>query len=534
MDRLITSISPTWGLRRARARAALQVMASAGFTPDSAYNSATTNLRSLATWLPGRSSAMGELTDATRNQQIARSSDSYKNNAIATAVIKRNKTCVVGTGLRLQSRIDYRTLGITREQASEKQREIETLFRVWAESPDECDLERSLDFYSLQATILVSSLVSGDLFCLTPVIRYPGRSFSLKLQAIEADRVSNPHSTFDTKKCKGGIDLGANGEPVGVWIMEDHPNEFCEGSHPYRWRRHAVFGPRTGRRRVLQIFEKDRPQAYRGCVYLSPVMETLKQISRYKDSELMAALIASFFTVFIKSTKPVSPYGGAPSSVLTASTYGVETNANASDEYALGEGLINVMGPDQDIQIADPHRPNKDAAGFIDLQLREIGSALEIPFEILTQRFQSSYSAARAALIEAWRYFLVRRAQLRLQLCQPSYELFFDEVVASGVYSAPGYSDPLKRAAWTRASWVGPSRGSIDELKAAKSSTERMNNGTSNEAIECDEMARDRDEVFAQRAYEMQTRRDAGMDTNYDATQTNSSVPDEYAVATRD
>jgi capsid protein len=238
----------------------------------------------------------------------------------------------------------------------------------------------------------------------------------------------------------------------------------------------------------------------------------------------MAALIASFFTVFIKSTNPVKPYATAPVAD-SASTKGVETSANAADEVMLGEGLINTLQPNEDIQIADPHRPNKDCQPFLDLLLREVGAALEIPFEVLLQSFNASYSASKAALLEAWRYFMVKRAQLAGQDCQPAYELFFDECVASGRYSAPGYGDPLLRAAWTKANWIGPARGDLDETKAAQAATERISNGTSNESIECDERALDRDEVFTQRAYEIQTRREAGMmEEKQDGKQENTSA----------
>lgn len=515
VEKIIQKISPVWALKRARANALLSIMASEGFTPNSAYTSGTTNLRALGTWLPNRGSAMSELNDYTRSLQIARSSDSYKNNAIATAVIKRNRTSVVGTGLRLQSRIDYKTLGISREEASEKQREIETLYRVWSENPDECDIERTLNIYFQQAVVLIQSLIAGDIFLFTPEVRYPGRIFNLKRQVIEGDRISNPNGMPDTKRLRSGVELGSNGEPVAIHVLQDHPGDFLMDGTPYVWKRHNIFGAQTGRRRILHIYDKDRAQLYRGCPYLSPIMETIKQIGRYKDSEIMAALIASFFTVFIKSQSQVKPFATAPDST-SASTKGVETNANASDELLLGEGLINMLAPGDDIIVADPHRPNKDAAPFIDMLLREVGAATEIPFEVLLQHFSASYSASRAALIEAWRYFLVRRAQLAMQDCQPTYELFFDECVASGMYSAPGYGNPLLRAAWTRASWVGPARGEIDELRHAQASTERMKNGTSNEAIECDELARDRDEVFAQRIYEMQTRKEAEIneDTN--------------------
>lgn len=37
--------------------------------------------------------------------------------------------------------------------------------------------------------------------------------------------------------------------------------------------------------------------------------------------------------------------------------------------------------------------------------IRQIGSSLGVPYELLVMHFTSSYSASRAALLEAWKQF---------------------------------------------------------------------------------------------------------------------------------
>ncbi len=55
------------------------------------------------------------------------------------------------------------------------------------------------------------------------------------------------------------------------------------------------------------------------------------------------------------------------------------------------------------------------------------------------------------------------------RLCQPVYEWFLAEAVARGRIQAPGFfGDPLVRAAYSAAEWVGPSRIQIDPMKEAK------------------------------------------------------------------
>jgi capsid protein len=99
-----------------------------------------------------------------------------------------------------------------------------------------------------------------------------------------------------------------------------------------------------------------------------------------------------------------------------------------------------------------------------------IGMALNIPVELLMKRFNASYSASRAAFLDAWMFFRTQRAWLAGSFCQPCYETWLAEAVAIGRIAAPGFfADPLLRWAYTRAAWPGDSQGSInpkDEVAA--------------------------------------------------------------------
>lgn len=97
-----------------------------------------------------------------------------------------------------------------------------------------------------------------------------------------------------------------------------------------------------------------------------------------------------------------------------------------------------------------------------------IGSALGIPYEVLLKEFNSSYSASRAALLEAWEEFKMRRKWFVDDFCQPVYEVWLAEAVARGRIKAPGFfDDPMIRAAWCCAQWIGPVQGQLDPLKEA-------------------------------------------------------------------
>jgi len=72
--------------------------------------------------------------------------------------------------------------------------------------------------------------------------------------------------------------------------------------------------------------------------------------------------------------------------------------------------------------------------------LRNIAAGLNIPYELLAMDFsRTNYSSARAALLEAWRYFQGRRRWLQDYWLTPIYELWLEEAVNAGVVAAPDY-----------------------------------------------------------------------------------------------
>ncbi len=71
---------------------------------------------------------------------------------------------------------------------------------------------------------------------------------------------------------------------------------------------------------------------------------------------------------------------------------------------------------------------------------------MEIPRDLLLKEFNASYSASRAALMEAWDTFRMYRNWFVDDFCNPVYEMWLSEAVASGRVSAPGFfADPLVR-----------------------------------------------------------------------------------------
>lgn len=478
-------------------RASVAAVRASADRQETRWRGASRVLRSMQNWVTSIGSPRSDLPSSEQRTLRARSRDAFRNNLIARAALTRPRTSIVGTGLCCRPNVDAAELGLSAEAAEALNAQLLSRFEYWAGNPLECDLECTSDFYGQQALALLSAMASGDVLALTPHELRAGCTFALKVQFVEADRVSNPHDRADTDTCIDGVEI-RNGAPIGYWIRDTHPGDRNATKAP-TWTYYAAFGAETGRRRVLHIWnDKERPGQVRGAPYLAPILEPLKQLDRYSGAELMAAVVSAMFTVFIERSPDIE-------------STGEPFDTNAEGNFALGNGAVVGLGTGEKATSVNPARPNVNFDPFFTSVVKQIGAALELPVDELLLSYQASYSAARAAMLQAWRFYLQRRWALTQQFCQPIYGLFLDEEVASGRLSLPGYVDPVKRNAYSRAMWIGPARGSMDELKEAKAARERIDAGLSNEAIETAAMTgEDRDAVYAQRLREINQRKRDG------------------------
>lgn len=401
-----------------------------------------------------------------------RSQDAFCGIPLATSAIKTMRTNVVGGGIKPRPSIDGEILGLTAEQATEWERTVLREFSLWADSTD-CDLERMNNFYELQQLAFTSWITRGDVFVLLPYTHRISSTYDLRVQLIEADRVCNPRTCdyyYNNHMTVNGIERNERGEVVAYHIANHHP---LSNLHPHnrKWDRVLAYGNRTGRKNVLHCVENERIGQSRGVPILAPVLETLKQLGRYVDAELMSALIGSMFTAFIETQTPeVKPFGEE-----SDNNYQVQ-----DDELSMGNGTIVTLAPGESAKFADPSKPPNTFDAFVSSLVRQIGAAIEIPPELLLKQFANNYSASRGALLEAWKMFKMRRTWLINDFCQPIYEEWLAEAVAKGRVSAPNFfTDPLVRKAYSNCSWSGPSAGQLDPVKEANAAKIRVQEGFS-------------------------------------------------------
>lgn len=437
-----------------------------------------------------------------------RSRDLYMGGGLATGAIKKNQSNIVGSGLTLKCQLNYRLLGITAEQAKEWEDRTEFEFNLWASS--KIDNTGLNDFYDAQRIMLTGWLLNGDSLA---VMKYADAAerlnpYRMRLHLIEGDRLNNPNHTqgysqilttegfslseyvelTDGCAIRNGVETDPNGKVIAYWISNKHPNSTIPQGHITQWARVEAQNPVSGLPNVLFVMDAERAEQYRGVPYLAPVIEQVKQMDRYAEAEIAAAIINSFFAAFITRKE------GAKNEIPFTNPIPESERLKLSPEerlssYELGPGTINMLAEGEEVTFGDPTHPNAGFDSFTKIMAQLAGAALDMPYEVLLSVFNSSYSASRAALLQAWRSFRDRRDWFSHDFCQPTYETWLFEAVATGRIKAPGFfNDPVMRKLWSQAIWIGPSPGQIDPEKEVDAAVKRINNGFSTHERETAEL----------------------------------------------
>lgn len=462
LDRAITYVAPRAGARRLAARMAIST--ASGYDAAKRERAAMRNFSVLA-----QTADADSLPDLAT--QRARSRHMLMNAPIAAGAINTVVTNVVGTGLRFSPQADGAALaalvGATPDQIKRFEVGAEREWKLFCRA-EHCDAAGQLGFAAMQELAFRSVLASGDVFA--PVVRArDGGPFDFALQLVEADRISNPNNGADNDRIAAGVEFDAAGRPIAYHIAE-LPRMVGAARN---WRRLDATGP-DGTPRVLHLIHRQRIGQTRGVPYLAPVMSALKDLDRYTDAEITAAVLNACIAILGESPTGASPLQAEAEAAGTGASATAGALRRADIDFQPGTVLEGFM-PGETLKSFSPERPNAGFDPFVQAVLRQVGVALELPFELLVKHFTASYSAARAALLQAWGFFRMRRAWLAGAMCQPVYELVIANAVTRGRLDAQGFlRDPMARAAWCGARWTGPSPGQIDPLKEVNAAEKRL------------------------------------------------------------
>ncbi len=390
----------------------------------------------------------------------ARSRDLVRNNHHGRAVINRFVNSVIGRGLRVQPAIQYKQLGISREEAIQWQEETEAKFHLWAKSK-ECDHRKKLNFYKLQSLAYRQMLRDGDVFLMLPVKKTKGSPFGIKIKLINSIHIASPLNV-QTENIKSGVETDKDETPIAYHFKQS------DGT----FKRIPAKGEHSGRVNIAHLYEPEDAEQTRGLPILYPVIILIKDMATYLKAELQASVINSLFSVVLKDEED----------------HGIGGIVNRDDplndqdlrNFKLGPGNVLKLPKNKSFEVINAARPTSNFGGYIDSISNAIALGTDMPHEVFLKKFMSSYSAARAALLDFKQNKEIKREQFKHDFCDLVYRSWLYERVLLGDIQADGFLyDAEIRAYYANANWIGDSDGQIDEIKEINAIEKRLNLGLS-------------------------------------------------------
>ena len=448
---------------------------------------ASQTLNALVGWVldSGNAEDNIDLYSSTLRQ---RARDLYAGGGLARSGPQTLTTSVVAWGIQPKPKIDGDALGMSDEAREAMEQTILREWKLWAENTM-CDAERQQNFYGLQWLTFLSMLMSGDVFALFGMKANKRTPYQTTIRILEADRISTPDSNGDSVSTEtntggriiDGVEIDREGTVMRYHVASRSPLAENDSSDLV-WTAIDAYGKDTGYPNILHIMTWERPEQRRGVPFVAAEIEQLKQFSRYMNAELAANVVSAMLTAFIVSEEDDGKAG-------------MEDAVNEEDKVTdddlsleLAPGAVYDLPPGKDIKTVNPLRSNAQFEAFVNTSIMVIASSMGIPKEVLVKKYESNYTAARAALLDFWRTVRLYRTRFNTMFNQPIYEQWLSEAVAAGRIDAPGFfDDPAIRQAWCGCLWMGASMGHVDPLKEVNAAQARIRNNISTQEQEASE-----------------------------------------------
>lgn len=420
-----------------------------------------------------------------------RSWQSYLESEISQTVIKKFALWVIGKGLKLQSEpaksvLESEDIDLDTEKFNNT---VESRFALFANSKSS-DYSNMESLHTKAKSAFLNAIIGGDVLV---VLRFKDKQVTCQL--IDGAHIQSPpitDSLFKDAKERGnritnGIEISKKGEHIAFFIrttltkVERIPAKSKSSDLTTAF---IVYGLRY------------RLNYYRGMPLISAVLETLKKMERYKEA-----------TVGSAEERQKIPFS-------------IEHNNDSTGENPLQKRMAKAFDADSNIENDIPRDvENKKLADTVavstnksvfnmpigaalkslesknELHFKEfyttnidlIAAALEIPPEVAMSKYDSNFSASRAALKD-WEHTLnVTRNAFSSVFYQNIYNFWLETEILKNKIQAPGYlsarqsKDTMVLDAYRNTRWVGASVPHIDPEKEVKA--ERLKLGDSAASI---------------------------------------------------
>lgn len=401
----------------------------------------------------------------------ARSSQLFEVNLYARGLIRRLVTNEIAVGLHLEATPTEKLLGFEEDALADWSEDVELRFALWQSDPWLCDHAEQRTFGALQVEARMEALIAGDVLV---VLRQFQPTQLPRVQLIKGAAVQSPAGFVQIAKgnrIEHGVELDGQGRQVAYWVTQR------DGTS----RRLPAWGEKSGRRLAWLLYGTDkRLDEVRGKPLLALVLQSLREIDRYRDSTQRKAVINSMLAAFVK--KAAAGVGSRPFAAGAVRKMSLDGSTTPSASPAesrrynmmdLIPGMvIDELEAGEEVVPYPSHGTDERFGQFEEAIIQAVAWANEVPPEILRLSFSSNYSASQAAINEFKIYLNKVRTFYGETFCQPIYTEWLLATVLAGKITARGlleaWRDPTRYdvfAAWVSCDWSGNIKPSVDVSK---------------------------------------------------------------------
>lgn len=469
-----------------------------------------------SSWRPALREAQDDIADAW-DDAAARVADVIHNSGWLAGAVDQCVANTVGTGLRLKALPENETFGMTAAEASDWAKTVERRFELWARNAQECDVQGLRTFGQMQSAAFRSWLITGEILAELPWRRRSWNRYGTKVRLLPPHRLSR--KTESMKRLINGVYTDEDGMPIGYRAIR---KDLFKHDVEYDVRARDA----AGRPRVIHVFD-GLPGTHRGISPMAPALQVARQFDQLADATLMAAIVQTLFAVTITSDEPteqvlqglLTPQEQAQ--MMAEGVSPMEAYMDMVAGYYEGTTLnVGINGrlahlfPGQELKFHTSNHPSTAYKEFSMHLLRELARCLGLTYESATgDNVGATYSSLQAATAEIFAITKARRQHVIAPFCQPVYEAWLEEEIEMGGVPFPGGIDAFmaNRTAACRAEWRGDPRPHADDLKKAKSHEVWKRLGVMSDAMICNDLGVDVDDVYQQIAQERRLRAEYGI-----------------------
>ena len=495
--------------------------------------------RELAAWTPRINSA-DQLLGKDKLMLDGRALDLMRNNGPTIGASNTQKDSIVGAQYRLNANPAFRYLGLDEVWAEEFQLEVEEAFTLYAESDMKwIDVERRHTLTGLVRLSIGCFFAGGETVGTMNWMR-GRRPFRTAMQIIDANRVCNPNDRQDDKFLRRGVVLDRDGAEIGLHIRRALANDNARLGENYTWDYWPTRKP-WGRLQTLHLMESTRPEQSRGVADLVAALKETRMGKRFHEVALANAIVQASFAAAIESELPPD----MAFEMIGATDGNPRTNASLSmlqaiAEYSRGSRNIEIDGtkipylvPGTKLKLTPAGTPGGMGDKLEESLNRYISATLGISYEEYTHDYsQTNYSSLRAATNKTLRSVQSKKRIIADGTANSAYQCWLEEAIVENHLETTKhltrknslwFYERMNKEAVCRASWIGATRGQVDELKETQAAIMRIAAGLSTYEIECARLGHDFRDVYAQWGREKRMRQSEGLTFDLSSTRKSTS-----------